>query len=112
MSNTIDPIVQKVYYILKRFHSSYKLIRNPHCNNPNVLYNIKDIYVIGIYKRNCIYSNDRQNSKEHLVIKYKYQNNPETISLNLPLEKYNDLLKYCLFKNLFNIIIPFSICYK
>ena len=93
MNTNNNPNLSKIHGILKRFHSSFKLRRNPHWDNPNVLSdNIEDICVIDIYKRNCIYTNDSQNSKDHLVIKYKYQNNPETISLNLPWEKYKDLL--------------------
>jgi len=84
---------KNIFYILKRFHSSFQLRRNPGNKNPNVLSNnINDINIIRVYKRNCIYSNDTQVLKEHLVIKYKYKNSSEIITLNLPWEKYNDLL--------------------
>jgi len=84
---------KNIFYILKRFHSSFQLRRNPGNKNPNVLSNnINDINIIRVYKRNCIYTNDQQDLKENLVIKYQYKNNPEIISLNIPLYKYQDLL--------------------
>ena len=103
----MEPIEPKVYYILKRFHSSFKLRRNPGYKNPNKLSNcVNDIYVIDIYKCKCIYTNNNHNIKDHLVIKYKYQNNPEIISLNIPWEKYNDLLT---FKNIIDFHIHTAI---
>ena len=84
---------KNIFYILKRFHSSFQLRRNPGNKNPNVLSNnINDINIIRVYKRICIYTNDKHDLKENLVIKYQYKNNPEIISLNIPLYKYQDLL--------------------
>jgi hypothetical protein len=84
---------KNVYYILKRFNSSFRLRRNPGFENPNVLSNhISDITIIKVYKRKCIYTNNPNYIRDNLVIKYQYKNNPEVISLNIPWDKYQDLL--------------------
>lgn len=84
---------KQVYYILKRFYSTFRLRRSPGNPNPNILSSqIQDITIVYVYKRPCTYTNDIHHLKDHLVIKYKYKNNPEVISLNLPWDKYNDLL--------------------
>jgi hypothetical protein len=83
----------EVYYIIKRFNSKYKLRRNPDFPNPNILSNyIEDISLIKIYKRFCTYSNNENMYKENLVIKYKYKNKNEIITLNIPFDEYKDLL--------------------
>lgn len=83
----------EVYDVIKKFYSKYKLRRNPGYPNPNILSkNIQDISLIKIYKRVCIYSNNENMYKENLVIKYKYKNKDEIISLNLPWDDYKDLL--------------------
>jgi len=83
----------EVYDIIKRFYSKYKLRRNPGNPNPNILSKyIQDIYLIKLYKRVCTYSNNENIYKENLVIKYKYKNKDEIISLNLPWDDYKDLL--------------------
>jgi len=82
-----------VYHILKRFNSYFRLRRNNECRNPNHLSNnINDINIIRVYKRKCIYTDDPNHIRDNLVIKYQYKNNPEIICLNIPLERYNDLL--------------------
>ena len=83
----------EVYSIINRFYSRYKLWRNPGHPNPNKLSNfIQDIYLIKVYKRVCTYSNNENSYKENLVVKYKYKNIDEIISLNIPWEEYKDLL--------------------
>jgi len=83
----------EVYYIIKRFYNNYKLRRNPGHPNPNILSNhIQDITLIKMYKRGCIYSNEENSHKENLVIKYKYKDVNEIISLNIPWDNYKDLL--------------------
>ena len=83
----------EVYYIIQRFYNRYKLIRNPSYPNPNILSNhIQDITLIKMYKRSCIYSNKENCYKENLVIKYKYKNANEIISLNILWDNYKDLL--------------------
>ena len=83
----------EVYNIIKRFYNRYKLRRNPSNPNPNIFSNhIHDITLIKIYKRSCIYSNAENSYKENLVIKYKYKNANEIISLNIPWDNYKDLL--------------------
>ena len=82
-----------VYSILKRFNQKFKLIRNPHCPNPNKLPKSTDeIQLVQIYKFLCIYSNEKNIKKENLIIKYKMNSRSEIISLNLPYEEYKDLL--------------------
>lgn len=84
---------REIYFIIKRFYTKYKLRRNPGNPNPNILSkNIQDISLIKIYKRVCTYSNNENMYKENLVIKYKYKNKDEIISLNLPWDDYKDLL--------------------
>ena len=85
----------EVYYIIKRFYSKFKLRRNPGYPNPNILSSnfAQDISLIQVYKRICTYSNNENSYKDFLVIKYKYKNTEEIVSLNLPWDKYKDLLE-------------------
>lgn len=84
---------KEMYSILQRFHTKYKLRRHPGHLNPNKLSNyLDDFYIIKIYKRVCTYSNSENRYKDNLVIKYKYKNIDEVISLNIPWEDYKDLL--------------------
>jgi hypothetical protein len=84
----------KIYYIIKRFYSKFKLRRrNAENKNPNILpYYIDDISYIKSYKFLCVYSNAKNIKKENLVVKYTYKNHKEIISLNIPLDEYEDLL--------------------
>jgi len=83
----------EVFGIIKRFNYKYKLRRHPGYPNPNKLpIYTQDISLIKIYKRVCTYSNNENNYKDNLVIKYKYKNTEEIVSLNLPWDEYNDLL--------------------
>ena len=62
----------EVFGIIKRFNSKFKLRRNPGNPNPNKLpIYTQDISLIKIYKRVCTYSNNENNYKDNLVIKYK-----------------------------------------
>lgn len=84
---------KNVYYILKRFNSNFKLRRNKEYKNPNILSNnINDINIIRVYKRKCIYTDDLKHTKDNLVIKYQYKNNPDIITLNVLWDRYKDLL--------------------
>lgn len=84
---------KEIYSVLQRFYAKYKLRRHPGHPNPNKLSNyLHDFYIVKIYKRVCTYSNNENSYKDNLVIKYKYKNVDEVISLNIPWEDYKDLL--------------------
>jgi hypothetical protein len=91
--NIISLDNNQIYFIIKRFHSKFKLRRNSEYENPNMLPDkIEDINYIWSYKYLCVYSDTINRKKENLVLKYTYKNMDEIICLNLPLYEYEDLL--------------------
>lgn len=83
----------QIYFIIKRFHSKFRLRRKTEYLNPNTLPDkLEDINYIKSYKYVCVYSDAINRKKENLVVKYTYKNMDEIICLNLPLYEYEDLL--------------------
>lgn len=78
------------YLILQRFNTKFKL-RKKISPNPNI-YLEKQVILKKAYKIYCIYSDDKNKSKENLVIKYKNNLKDEIYSLNILLEDYKDII--------------------
>ena len=82
---------EQIYSILKRFHTKYISVRNKGIDNPNKLPdNQEEIHFIQAYICPCIYSNNENQIRENLFIKFIFKQ--DTISLNILLEDYKDLL--------------------
>jgi hypothetical protein len=80
---------EQIYSILKRFHTKYVLTKRD--ANPNKLPdNQEEIHFIQAYICPCIYSNIENQIRENLFIKFIFKQ--DTISLNILLEDYKDLL--------------------
>jgi len=82
---------KQMYSIMERFHSKYISRRNKGKPNPNTLPSSQDdIQIVQAYIVPCIYSNNENQKRENLFIKFIFKK--ETISLNILLEDYKDLL--------------------
>jgi len=82
---------KQMYSIIERFHSKYKSAKNKGKPNPNKLpSNQEEIHLIEACIVPCIYSNNENQKRENLIIKFRYEK--DIVSLNILLEEYNDLL--------------------
>lgn len=83
---------KQMYCIMERFHSKYISVKNKGKPNPNKLpSNQEEIHFIEAYIHPCIYSNNSNEKRENLIIKFRFTEE-DIISLNILLEDYKDLL--------------------
>jgi hypothetical protein len=76
-----------------RFHSKYISVKNKGKPNPNKLpSNQEEIHLIEAYIVPCIYSNSENKKRENLIIKFRFKEDEDIVSLNILLEDYKDLL--------------------
>jgi len=78
------------YSILKRFRSKLKYKNGEQIYKENKISSKEDISLLETYKISCIYSNENNEKRENLVLKYICNN--EVIILNILLEEYKDLI--------------------
>ena len=92
MKSLLSLTNKQIYSILKRFYTKYvSSKKNIGKTNPNKLpSNQEDIQIMEVCIFPCIYSNNENQKKENLIIKFRYKE--DTISLNILLEHYKDLL--------------------
>lgn len=93
--NKLNVIKNKVYLAIHRFYSNFKLRRS---NDPNpnqiIADNINQIEILKIYYKKCIYSNDKNEMKDNIIIKFKLNEfKKESFYLNLLFEDYKDIFE-------------------
>ena len=94
MEMDLNVIKNQAQLAVHRFYSKFKL-RLYNGPNPNqfILNNINKIQILKIYCKKCIYSNDKNELKDNIVIVFKLSEfRNEAIYLNLLLEDYKDIL--------------------
>lgn len=90
----LNVIKNQAHLAIHRFYSKFQL-RRYNGPNPNqvILNNINKIKILKIYYKKCIYSNDKNELKDNIVIVFKLSEfRNEAIYLSLLLEDYKDIL--------------------
>lgn len=85
--NINDMDIHKLNILLRKFDSKF---RYKNGNKKTIRYNIDQIK--DVYTKLCKYTNNENNFKMHLIIKFTLKNEDGIICLNLLLDNYQDLI--------------------
>jgi hypothetical protein len=85
--------INQIINILNRFQNKFTYTKNPHKKKTIILF--KNTVIINIYKKKCLYSKDFNSNfyKDHLIIKYKNENEDTIMCLNILFDDYKDLFE-------------------